>query len=148
MNERTSQMKVGRTHLSHCGSSEEELGDLSLSAGTWSCRDCGRVSENPTCIHSVASKPSGSGLGLRTTPRQKTPNRALNPWDQFIFSSMSLASLKGYIFKQASQTRKQTKPASFQAPRRPLYRSQLVTDFLPHSLGAPKAIRVLPKHLD
>lgn len=34
----------------------------------------------------------------------------------FILGSMGLASLKGYIFKQASQTRKQTNSASSSLP--------------------------------
>lgn len=66
----------------------------------------------------------------------------------FILGSMGLASLKGYIFKQASQTRKQTKPASSQPPPGPHIEVSQWTDFLPHSLGDPKAIRDLPKHLD
>lgn len=63
-----------------------------------------------------------------------------------VLGPMGLAPYQSHIFKQASQMRK---GANHTPPISPTsqHRGQSSAS-LPHSLGDPKAIRVLPKHLD
>lgn len=63
-----------------------------------------------------------------------------------ILGLMGLFPYQGHIFKQASQTRKQTPPSPWPPPG-PSTAGSPVTPSHPQHWG-PEAIRFLPKHLD
>lgn len=63
-----------------------------------------------------------------------------------ILGLMRLVPYQGYIFKQASQTRKQPKPPSWPPPDSSTEGSPVTPSH--HSTGDPESITLLPKHLE